>query len=107
MASNETTEGFIKVPRKTSEEKTGMPRTRSQTEVENARIASLITKASEAAPPALAVYLKQATPVFQAAWAFLCLVAPHHKHECQVYGTLGHATSPRRDGRPLNAAARG
>ena len=76
MASNETTEGFIKVPRKTSEEKAGMPRTRSQTEVENARIASLITKASEAAPPALAVYLKQATPVFQAAWAFLCLVAP-------------------------------
>ena len=70
-----TSEGFLKVPH-ASAPSAALPRVRSQSDVENDRVLALISRASASAPPALAVYLKQAAPAIALMWKFINLVAP-------------------------------
>jgi len=76
MATSEvTSEGFLKVAH-ASAPSTALPRVPSLGEVENDRVLALISRASASAPPALAVYLKQAAPAIALMWKFINLVAP-------------------------------
>lgn len=70
-----TSEGFLKVPH-ASAPSAALPRVRSQSDVENDRVLALISRASASAPPALAIYLKQAAPAITLMWKFINLVAP-------------------------------
>ena len=70
-----TSEGFLKVPH-ASAPAAALPRVRSQSDVENDRVLALISRASASAPPALAIYLKQAAPAITLMWKFINLVAP-------------------------------
>lgn len=70
-----TSEGFLKVPH-ASAQSAALPRVRSQSDVENDRVLALISRASASAPPALAIYLKQAAPAIALMWKFVNLVAP-------------------------------
>merc|ERR1740130_677127 len=71
--SEVTSEGFLKVAHASAPSGT-LPR--SQSELENDRVLALISRASASAPPALAVYLKQAAPAIALMWKFINLVAP-------------------------------
>ena len=70
-----TSEGFLKVPHASAPD-AALPRVRSQSDVENDRVLALISRASASAPPALAIYLKQAAPAITLMWKFINLVAP-------------------------------
>jgi hypothetical protein len=73
--SDLTCEGFLKVPH-AGAPSAALPRVRSQSDVENDRVLALISRASASAPPALAIYLKQAAPAIAVMWKFINLVAP-------------------------------